>query len=254
VSSTFPAVKPVPIARGKADPTPKYYQLKETLRDQISAWEADHPIPSEPELCRMYAVSRTTVRKALEDLVHEGLLYRVQGVGTFVAPPKLRERFVQRTAGFYEDMVSRGLNVRTRIVEQSVVRASRQVAAELQLASGEKVIKFLRVRYIGNDPILISTSFVSQRLFPDLETEDLTKASLYALMREKYGVQLTHGTRLVEAAACTEDDAKYLRVKPRTPVLVVTGTVYDVEGRPVEYGFARHRSDRSQIEIEIATH
>ncbi len=248
-----PVARLVRFARGQTSPTPKYHRLKEALREQIATWETDHPIPSEAELCQTYAVSRTTVRKALDDLAHEGLLYRLQGKGTFVAPPKLRERYAQRTAGFYEDMTSRGLKVRTRILDQSVVKPNKQVAAELQLSAGDKVIKLLRVRSIGNDPILISTSYVSQRLFPELATEDLTEISLYGLLRDQYGVHLGRGTRLVEVALSSDEDSEYLKVKPQSPVLLVTGTMYDTEGRPVEYGTARHRWDRSQLEIEIVT-
>ncbi len=252
-SLTSPVARLVQLARGQVSPAPKYHQLKETLREQIAAWEIDHPIPSEPELCQLYAVSRTTVRKALDDLVHEGLLYRQQGKGTFVAPPKLRERFAQRTAGFYEDMVSRGLKVRTQVLEQSVVKANKHIAAELQLPVGDKVIKIVRVRSISHEPILISTSYVSYRRFPELADEDLNEVSLYGLLRDKYGVHLGHGTRVVEVALCTAEDADYLKIKPNTPVLMLTGTMYGTDGRPVEHGSARHRWDRSQLEIEIVT-
>src|SRR5438046_480421 len=75
-------------------PSPKYYKLKEIIREEYSAWDPGEPIPSEAELCQMHGVSRTTVRKALDDLTNEGLLYRIQGKGTFVAAPRVRERFV----------------------------------------------------------------------------------------------------------------------------------------------------------------
>ena len=252
-SLTSPVARLVRLARGQASPAPKYYQLKEALREQISSLEIDQAIPSEPDLCRLYRVSRTTVRRALDDLAHEGLLYRQQGKGTFVAPPKLRERFAQRTAGFYEDMVSRGLKVRTQILEQAVVKANKRVAAELQLPVGDKVVKIVRVRSIGNEPILISTSYVSYHRFPELATEDLSEASLYGLLRDKYGAHLEHGTRLVEVSFCTDEDSEYMKVKPQTPMLVLTGTMYGTDGQPVEYGSARHRGDRSQLEIEIVT-
>ena len=252
-SLTSPVARLFRFARGHASPTPKYYQLQEALREQIAAWEIDQSIPSEPQLCQLYGVSRTTVRKALDDLVHEGLLYREQGKGTFVAPPKLRERFAQRTAGFYEDMVSRGLKVRTRVLEQSVVKANKRVATELELPVSDKVIKIVRVRSISNEPILISTSYVSYHHFPELADEDLSDVSLYGLLRDKYGVHLGHGTRLVEVALCTDEDSKHLKIKPQTPVLVLTGTMYGMNGRAVEHGSARHRWDRTQLEIEIVT-
>jgi GntR family transcriptional regulator len=230
---------------------PRYYQLKEIIREQIASWEPGQLIPSELELCQMYSVSRTTVRKALDHLTQEGLLYRIQGKGTFVAPPKLRERFVQQAAGIYEDMASRGVTIRTQVLDQAVVPASKLVAPELQLVVGSPVLKLVRLRFVGDEPLLVSTSFLPYRSFPGLENEDFTYASLYAVLREKYGVQLGHGTRLVEAVPCTDEEAKLLHIAPTTPLLVVSGIMYDIEGHPVDYGFARHRGDRSQVEIAV---
>jgi GntR family transcriptional regulator len=230
---------------------PRYHQLQEILREQCASWEPGQLIPSELELCHMYSVSRTTVRKALDHLTQEGLLYRIQGKGTFVAPPKLRERFVHRLAGIHEDMASRGVTIRTQVLEQAVVPASKLVAPELQLVVGSPVIKLVRLRFVNDEPLLISTTFLPYRSFPGLENEDLTDASLYAVLREKYGVQIGQGTRLVEAAPCTEEEAELLHIAPATPLLVVSGTMYDTEGRAVECGFARHRGDRSQVEITV---
>lgn len=230
---------------------PRYSQLKEIIREQCAAWEPGQVIPSEAELCQMYSVSRTTVRKALEHLTQEGLLYRLQGKGTFVAPPKLRERFVHQVGGIYEDMASRGLTIRTQVLEQAVVPASKLVAPELQLVVGSSVIKLVRLRFVNDEPLLISTTFLPYRLFPGLENENLTSVSLYAVLREKYGTQLGHGTRFVEAMPCSDEEAEFLHIAPATPLLVITGTMYDLEDRPVECGFARHRGDRSQVEIAV---
>jgi GntR family transcriptional regulator len=232
---------------------PRYYQLKEIIREQCASWEPGQLIPSELDLCQMYSVSRTTVRKALDHLTQEGLLYRIQGKGTFVAPPKLRERFVHQAGGIYEDMASRGITIRTQVLEQAVIPASKLVAPELQLVVGSPVIKLVRLRFVGDEPLLVSTTFLPYRSFPRLENEDLTNASLYAVLREKYGVRLGHGTRLVEAMPCTDEEAELLHIAPTTPLLVVTSTMYDTEGRPVEYWFARHRGDRSQIEIAVVS-
>ena len=71
----------------KNSPKPLYQQLKDILVDAIDSekWKANEKIPSENELSCIYGLSRMTVRSVLTDLVKEGLLYRVQGKGTFVA-------------------------------------------------------------------------------------------------------------------------------------------------------------------------
>lgn len=233
---------------------PRYYQLKELLQEQCASQEPGQLIPSELELCQMYSVSRTTVRKALDQLVQEGLLYRIPGKGTFVASPKLRERFVHQVAGIYDDMASRGIVIRTQVLEQVVIPANKVVGPQLQLVVGSPVIKLVRLRFVEDEPLLISTTFLPYRAFPGLEKEDLTSVSLYAVLREKYGVQLGHGTRLVEAVPCSDEEAKLLHIAPGAPLLVVSGIMYDTENRPVECGFARHRGDRSQVEIVFSSH
>ncbi len=231
--------------------TPRYYQLMEILRDLCASLEPGQIVPSELELCQMYGVSRTTVRKALDHLRQEGLLYRIQGKGTFVSPPKLRERFVHQTAGIYEDMASRGVALRTQVLEQTIIPASKVVASELQLVAGSPVIKLVRLRFVNDEPLLVSTTFLPYRSFPGLENEDLNNASLYVVLREKYGVRLGRGTRLVEASPCTDEEAGLLGVPAGSPLLVISGTMCDSEGHPIECGYARHRGDRSQVEIEV---
>ena len=230
---------------------PKYYQLRETLREQIEVLQAGQPIPSENELCLVHEVSRITVRKAVTDLIHEGLLYTVQGKGTFVSPHKFRVQWAQETAGFHADMARRGLSVKVRILEQVLVAADERIAAELNLNLGAPVVKLVRLRYVNDQPFDIATNYLPAQLFPELEREDMVTASLYALMRSKYGIQLDHGVRLAEAAPCSPEEAKLLRINTSVPLLVIQSTMYDVDNRPVEYGVAKQRGDRAQVEIAV---
>ena len=236
---------------GNAAPLPKYYQLRETLREQIEVLQAGQPISSENELCVAHDVSRITVRKAVTDLIHEGLLYTVQGKGTFVSPHKFRVQWAQETAGFHADMARRGLSVKVRMLEQVLVAADERVATELNLNLGAPVVKFVRLRYVDDKPFDIATNYLPAQLFPGLEREDLTTASLYALMQSKYGIRLDHGVRLAEAAPCSPEEARLLHVKASVPLLVIHSTMYDVEGRPVEHGVAKQRGDRAQVEIAV---
>jgi DNA-binding GntR family transcriptional regulator len=234
-------------------PSPKYYRLKELIREEYSSWDPGEPIPSEAELCQMHGVSRTTVRKALDDLTNEGLLYRIQGKGTFVATPRVRERFLQYTAGFYEDMMARGISLRTDVLEHVVVGANKNTAGPLQLALGEPVVKIRRLRYVNNHPVVISDSFVPRYLFPGIESEDLSDASLYGTLREKYAAKLAHGTRFVTVASCSEEQSRLLHMPVGSPLLVISGVMYDTAGHPIECGSAWLRGDFAEIEIEVVS-
>jgi GntR family transcriptional regulator len=232
---------------------PKHAQLRETLRKQIESLPPDQLIPSEYQLCKRYAVSRITVRKALADLIHEGLLYTVQGKGTFVAARKFRIEWAQEMAGFHADMARRGLQVKDRVLEQAIVPADQHVAAELNLRQGDAVVKIVRLRFVDEQPFDIATNYMPWVIFPGLEKEDLARGSIYALIRTKYNVQIDHGVRLVEAVACPTDDARLLHVKAGAPLLLIHNTMCDANDRPVEYSLIKRRGDRAQIEIAIVS-
>ncbi|MBE3562031.1 MAG: GntR family transcriptional regulator, partial [Ktedonobacteraceae bacterium] len=94
----------------RSNPLPLYYQLKEVLKQQIRAgyFSPNDAIPSEPELVAQYHVSRATVRQALTELVHEGLLYRQHGRGTFVCEPRVQPHSLSELISFSEDLRRRG--------------------------------------------------------------------------------------------------------------------------------------------------
>ena len=96
----------------KNSPLPYYIQLKEILKGYIENgdWKTGSQIPSEPDLCEIFDISRTVVRQALKELTYEGLLVREKGRGTFVAEPKISEGLIQELTGFYQDMMWAVLN------------------------------------------------------------------------------------------------------------------------------------------------
>jgi GntR family transcriptional regulator len=238
-------------ATTKKSVKPKHAQLRETLRAQIEVLRPDQLIPSEHVLCAQYDVSRITVRKALADLIHEGLLYTVQGKGTFVAARKFRIEWAHEMAGFHADMARRGLQVKVRVLEQAVVPADQRVADELNLRLGDPVVKIVRLRFADEQPFDIATNYTPWVVFPGLEKEDLARGSIYALIRTKYHVQIDHGVRLVEAVACLPDDARLLHVKVGAPLLLIHNTMCAASDRPVEYSVIKRRGDRAQLEIAV---
>src|SRR5574340_242692 len=116
------------------DYVPRYYQLANILRERIvdGRLEAHEPIPSERELEKIYNVSRTTIRPAIDLLVRQGFLYREHGKGTFVSPPKLQKGISELTS-FTEDMRSRGLEPGQKILEFKMMHPPEDVRQRLDL-------------------------------------------------------------------------------------------------------------------------
>ena len=237
----------------KDSPIPYYFQLEEILRGEIESgkWAPGQQIPSESELCEILDVSRTVVRQALNELVNEGLLYRRKGKGTFVSGPKITESLVQSLTGFYEDMIARGLTPVTQVLEQKLVPASKKVAGMLNLKEGDQVIKIDRLRSVGNEPILIVTTFIPYQSCPALLEEDLTNQSLYAVLEDRYKLEIARGRRTLEAISASEEDAKLLGIEEGDPVVLLKSVSYLKDSWPIEYFEAKHRGDRSRFEVEL---
>ena len=237
----------------RSSPVPYYHQLKELLREEITSghWPAGTRIPSEPELCRLVDVSRTVVRQALGDLEHDGLLRRRKGLGTFVAEPKIHERLVQSLTGFHDDMLAQGRTPRTRVLDQRVAPAPARVAQQLGLPPDAPVVMIERVRSVDADPMVHVTTYLPHALVPGLDQVEFTDRSLYRTLSERYGHVIERGRRLLESVAAADPHAALLGVEPGDPLLLLRSVTYLPDGRAIEYYEARHRGDRTVLEVEL---
>ena len=238
--------------RQETTPVPKYWRVKEVLLGRMAngLLVPGALVPPEPELCQEFGVSRITIRRAIGDLVSEGRLRTVQGKGTYVAEPKLQERFVQRAFGIYDDMERRGLTVTTLVLRQEVIPASIEVATRLEILVDTPVHVIDRLRLVQEEKLLVSTTYIPEALCPGLREEDLTSGSLYRILRERYGLSIARGTRSLEAVGAGQWEARQLDLALGSPLLLLYNVAYLPEGRPFEYSRVLHRGDRARIEIE----
>ncbi len=232
---------------------PLHVQLKQALEKQIlrGRWKPGDLVPGEPELCRLFAVSRTTVRQALAALAYQGLVVRERGRGTFVAPPKLTESAVERLSGFYEDMADLGHPPVSQVLRQKAAPAGGQVAALLEIRPGTRVVEIERLRFVQDEPVVLTTTFLPHELCPGLEDADLTHRSLYEYLETECGLTLERGRRTIEAVAADSRQARLLRTPKGSPLILIQSVSHLANGRPIEYYLALHRGDRSRFEVEL---
>lgn len=237
----------------RSSPIPYYAQLKQLLTEHINRgeWKPGDQLPGEPELCRMFDVSRTVIRQALDDLERESLIVRIKGKGTFVAEPKIGEHLVQSLTGFYEDMVKQGYKPYSRVLKQEVTPASAKIAAYLEIELGTPVIEICRLRFVNDVPLNLVTTYVPQALCPSLLTADLTRQSLYGYLENTCGLQVARGRRTIEAVLANEQEAHLLEVPRGSPLILLDSISYLEDDRPIEYYHAVHRSDRTRFEVEL---
>ena len=232
---------------------PYYIQVKEVIRERIRSrvWQPNDQLPSEADLCDAFNVSRTVIRQALQDLIHDGLIIRRKGKGSFVAPAKISEQLVQKLTGFYHDMVAQGYHPVTHVLKQEVIAAPPKVAANLGIAAGTPVIEIVRLRFVEETPIVLVTSYLPHALCPGLGTDDLSDQSLYDLLEKNHHLYIARGRRVMQAVPASENEAQLLQVEKGAPLFLLDSISYLDDDTPVEYYFAYHRGDRSQFEVEL---
>lgn len=229
----------------KAGPLPRYYQLMEIVREQIrtGAWQPGAAIPSERELCEQHGISRMTARQAIIELVHDGLLYREQGRGTFVAKPRIAQHLLSLT-GFTQDMQAREVRPGAQVLTAEMWPADDTTADRLRIKPGQPVYRLRRLRLADAEPLAVETSVVSFLGCERLLDDDLAKASLYHLLESKYDLSLGEAEQEVEAHSAHGDHAKLLGLPEGAPVLRTRRLTYDKRRQPIEYATSVYRGDK----------
>lgn len=228
-------------------PVPKYYQLKEIIRDMIDRgeWGEGQLIPSERELCERYEISRMTARQAVMELVNEGMLYRAQGRGTFVAGRKFQQQAARLTS-FTQDMLERNMKTLSEVLELEVEGAGPVVSNLLQIRPGENIIRLKRLRHADGKPMAVETSHLRYGIAKGVLDADLAANSLYEVLRG-IGLSIDYAEQSYEATLVNELEAEHLGVPEGSPALLIERITYSNEKKPFEYVKSIYRGDRYRI-------
>jgi len=228
---------------------PKHLQLRAVLAAMAASELAvDAAIPSERELMETYAVSRATVRRAIEALVAEGVLRRVQGKGTFVAPhPRVQSHL--HLASFTQDMRRRGKAPTTRVLGVDLASPPAEVASWFELAPGGRAWRVERVRLAAAEPMAYEVGWYSSAVLPALDRHDVGQ-SLYALFAAEYGLAVDTAEQTVRAEAADEHVARHLGIRPGDAVLAFDRSSR-TGGTPLERVLSHYRGDRYELHISL---
>ncbi|HZO71958.1 MAG TPA: GntR family transcriptional regulator [Ktedonobacteraceae bacterium] len=222
-------------------PLPRYYQLKEILRERIRSgeWKPGSLIPSERELSEKYGISRMTARQAITDLVNEGIFYREQGKGTFVSNRKITQQLIHLT-GFTEDIRARGQLPSTKVLSAEMSPADEATAEKLRIEPGTLIFRLQRLRLADDEPLAIEVSQIHFKGCERLLEEDLEHNSLYRVLESKFGIMLMEADQELEAGLVGNDEAQILNIEPGSPVLFTRRTTYTERNQPIEYARAMY--------------
>lgn len=232
---------------------PLYVQIQEYIAELILSGKLrpETKILSEREFSEDLGVSRMTVRRAITELVSEGLLERRHGSGTYVARPRVTYES-HELVNSIQALQARSLAVASQLLEFSEVAASRRLAESLEVELGHPLYRVVLLRFANRVPIILERGFLPCSRCPRLEEWDLEKTPLYDLLARVYGLQPRRVSQTVEAVAANETVAEQLRVPEGFPLLMLHRILYDPQDdKPVLLSHDFLRSDYARIHTEL---
>lgn len=215
----------------------------------IDDLDAGAALPPERELARRCGVARMTLRRATDDLVLAGRIVREQGRGTFVQP-KTAHRQLAMTS-FTEATRERGMAASSRLLDFRTLHSGGPHSRPLRIPADEPVIRFTRLRLADGQPIGLETTWVAAREVPGLAAVDLD-GSWYALLLERYGLQVMTGSSVIDIAYASRRDAAELACEPDAPLFRIQTTTYGSTGHVIDFALDRSRGDRYSLATERA--
>ncbi len=224
-----------------------YQKIKFELMQRIIAMSAHDKVPSENDLVKAYSVSRGTVKQAVTELVYEGYLYRVQGKGTFVSPPKIN-RCYNHLPSFTNDIALHGKTPSNRLLFLGKVSSQPQVAAKLKVDEDVEFIKYKRIVQYDDEPLAVVCSYLRCDIYPEIEAEDI-EHSLYDGLLNKFGVIPESAIDTYSVLLASSKTANYLKISENDPLLYSERIGYIKENIFVEYVESFIRGDKFQLTV-----
>jgi len=228
--------------------TPVYQKIQNAIRKRIKAskLKPGDPVASERELAREHRVSLMTARHALTGLEREGIVERRRGAGTFVALPKIH---FNKLMSYAEQMSSRGLNPRSRVLEMKIAEDEPEVCGRLRLPSTSKILKLERLRETDQEPFALETCYLPATEFSGLMRAPLGKISLFATLQQNYGVDLAYADEEIDATTADAAAADLLQVPCGSSLLRIRQVIYSTTGKAIMYVVGFYRSECHSLYI-----
>jgi GntR family transcriptional regulator len=221
---------------------PLHVQAETLLRSIIANPEyvAGKMLPNEVDLAKQLAISRTTIRQALNKLVYEGLLIRKKGIGTKVAAKSISSKS-NNWLSFSQEMGARGIPIKNFELHVSWVLPEQQVANFFEISSDKKILKLERLRGKPEGPFVYFVSYFHPRV--GLTGDEDFKRPLYEILEKDHLVVANLSQEEISAKAADKFIASKLEVEQGSPILFRKRFVFDQGERPIEYNLGYYKAD-----------
>jgi len=200
-------------------------------------------LPAEQSLTERFAVSRTTIRQAIQNLIRRGLIEIRRGKGTFVTLPKISQELTELT-GFVEDMQVLGRHASARLIDQQIVPADESVARELGLVVGTLVVRIQRVRLADNIPLSFDETYLPREIGEKIVENNLETEPIFSLLEQKYSTPLVEADYRLQAVSASVAVARALEISQASPIFLIERTSYTTGRQPIDHEKLYYRGDQ----------
>lgn len=231
---------------------PRHEQVSTWLRERIESghYGTDDQLPSESRLVDRFGVSRITVRRALQTLESDGLIYRRQGLGSFVRDQRVRHGLVRLT-DFSEDMEAAGLKPSSRVESHASEPGTARVAEALGVDEGTPVMRLDRVRLADGEAVAYDRTWLPMFYAQLLVGRDLARETIYQVLERDVGILVERGRFRIEAVNAPADIGQALGVPWGRALLLIERQTFTESDRCVYFQQRFYRSDRVAYELEL---
>ncbi|MEX0780234.1 MAG: GntR family transcriptional regulator [Balneolales bacterium] len=234
------------------DNRPRHEQIAGWIRDNIQSGNflADDKLPSESKFAVQFKVSRVTVRRALQTLEGEHLIYRSQGLGSFVKGSKAIPNPLQ-LHDFIEEMRQNGLKASSVVLDNKVVASTREVASRLNLNSGTKVFCLDRLRLADGKPIALDYTWLPAFYGQLVVDYDLENKTIFQILEKEYGIEISSGCYYLQAQNANSYLANHLGVEEGEALFRMDRISFTLDEKPVYYQQRYYRNDRIMYRLKV---
>jgi len=227
-----------------------YIQLTRIFLEEIRSnrWKLDNRIPSEDDLCKLYNVSKITVRQAINNLASDGYLMKIQGKGTFVTSVLPNVGLAMRTR-FTEEMFGREIKAEKEIIFKGIKEPPSDVRG--YLATQDEIYQILCRRMVNREPAYLDESYIPYHMLPGIGDLNMANLSLYEVLQERGFKKIFRVIQTVEVQFAGPESARHLDLTEGVPVLAVHRLLLSSDNTPVGYTRFLGRSDRYKFQTDF---